>query len=222
MNIRQESGKKYDISDTLITQKRILVTPDTAQIMNKIGTEFWEHTRSKMYITNIREVNTTNYSKTLMMPAFQISKTHIIDKNGNKRSIKDTHLRILKEILVEADVQNTIIFTEDSKNISVYVTYVSQPIKQAFPKLNAIDTDFIKTPREKRTPISLYLNQNGLPKSSEIILSDIFAKAQIDYSQFSPAQKRIITENLKYFMKYVLHIESNDGQYVNNKTSTAT
>ena len=75
-----------------------------------------------MYITNIREVNTTNYSKTLMMPAFQISKTHIIDKNGNKRPIKDNHLRILKEILVEADVQNTIIFTEDSKNISVYVT----------------------------------------------------------------------------------------------------
>ena len=119
-------------------------------------------------------------------------------------------------------MQNTIIFIEDSKNISVYVTYVSQPIKQAFPKLNAIDTDFIKTPREKRTPISLYLNQNGLPESSKIILSDIFAKAQIDYSQFSPAQKRIITENLKYFMKYVLHIESNDGQYVNNKTSTAT
>jgi hypothetical protein len=175
-----------------------------------------------MHITNIREVNTQNYSKTLMMPAFQISKTHIIDKNGNKRPIKDTHLRILKEILVEADVQNTIIFTEDSKNISVYVTYVSQPIKQAFPKLNAIDADFIKTPREKRTPISLYLNQNGLPESSKIILSDIFAKAQIDYSQFSPAQKRIITENLKYFMKYVLHIESNDGQYVNNKTSTAT
>ena len=175
-----------------------------------------------MYITNIREVNTKNYSKTLMMPAFQISKAHIIDKNGNKRPIKNTHLRILKEILVEADVQNTIIFTEDSKNISVYVTYVSQPIKQAFPKLNAIDADFIKTPHEKRTPISLYLNQNGLPKSSEIILSDIFAKAQIDYSQFSPAQKRIITENLKYFMKYVLHIESSDGQYVNNKTSTAT
>ncbi len=175
-----------------------------------------------MHITNIRELNLKNYPKTMTMPAFQISKTHIIDKNGSRRSMRGKQLQILKEILVQADVENTIIFLEDEKNLSVYVTYVSQPIKQAFPKLNAIDADFIKTPREKRTPISLYLNQNGLPESSKIILSDIFAKAQIDYSQFSPAQKRIITENLKYFIKYVLHIESSDGQYVNNKTSTAT
>lgn len=96
----------------------------------------------------------------MTMPAFQISKTHIIDKNGSRRSMRGKQLQILKEILVQADVENTIIFLEDEKNLSVYVTYVSQSIKQAFPKLNAIDTELIKTPREQRTPISDYLNQH--------------------------------------------------------------
>ncbi len=175
-----------------------------------------------MYITNIRELNLKNYPKTMTMPAFQISKTHIIDKSGSRRSMRGKQLQILKEILVQADVENTIIFLEDEKNLSVYVTYVSQPIKQAFPKMNAIDKDFIRTPHEQRAPISAYLDQRGLPESSKIILSDIFSKAQIDYSKFSPSQKRVIEQNVKYFMKYVLHIESSDGQYVNNKNSTAT
>lgn len=222
VDIYQKQGWKYDISNDLITKKQTLVTRDTAQIMDTIWSKFWENTNRKMHITNIREVNLKNYPKTMTMPAFQISKTHIIDKNGSRRSMMGKQLQILKEILVQADVENTIIFLEDEKNLSVYVTYVSQPIKQAFPKMNAIDKDFIRTPHEQRAPISAYLDQRGLPESSKIILSDIFAKAQIDYSKFSSSQKRVIEQNVIYFMKYVLHIESSDGQYVNNKNSTAT